>query len=310
VTEPLVYLNGKMVPASLARLNIYDAGIVLGATVSEQTRTFRKKLFRLDDHLDRLFRSLRIAGMEIGTSKEELAQTSRELVAHNAAALEDWDDLGLCHFVTAGEIPTYAGGQAVRSTPTICAHTYPLPFDQWAEKIQFGIHLITPTIRQVPPECVDPQMKCRSRMHYYLADREAHMTDPEASALLLDVDGNVTETSTANFLLVENGTIISPSASNTLPGISRAMVIELAGRLEIPFVERHLQVSDIIRANEAFLSSTGFCLMPVTRLNFAPIADGKPGPIFRRVIDAWAQEVGIDIERQIVDGARTPRRSI
>ena len=304
MTEPLVYLNSRMVPASQACLTIYDAGIVLGATVSEQTRTFGKKLFRLDDHLDRLFRSLQIVGLEIGLTREELAQTSQELAAHNAAGLEDWDDLGLCHFVTAGEIPVYAGSQPARSRPTICAHTYPLPFGQWAKKIQFGTHLITPSIRQVPPESIDPHMKCRSRMHYYLADKEVRTADSEASALLLDLAGNVTETSTANFLMTEEGQIVSPYASTTLPGISRVMVIELAAKLGIRFVERNLRVPDVLRASEAFLSSTGFCLMPVTRLNAVPIADGKPGPMFRRVIDAWSQEVGIDIERQIVDGAQ------
>ena len=81
-------------------------------------------------------------------------------------------------------------------------------------------------------------MKYRSRMHFYLADQEARLVDPEAVALLLDLDGNVTETSGANFLIVENGAIVSPTTVNTLPGISRAMVIELAAKLGIPFIER------------------------------------------------------------------------
>ncbi len=306
MTEPLVFLNGQMVPASQAHLAIFDAGIVLGATVTEMTRTFHRRPWRLDQHLDRLFRSLRYTRMDIGLSKEQLAGISRELVAHNATLLGEGDELGLIHFVTAGEYPTYAGmaGRAARTTPTVCAHTFPMPFELWAKKMQTGSHLVTPSIRHVPPQCYDPKMKYRSRMHYYLADQEARLVDPEASALLLDLAGNVTETSGANFLIVEGGTLVSPTTVNTLPGISRAMVIELAGKLGIPFVERDLQVFNVINADEAFTASTPYCLMPVTKINGVSIADGRPGPMVRRLLAAWNEEVGLDIEGQIQEGAR------
>jgi branched-chain amino acid aminotransferase len=307
--EPLVFLNGKMVPASQAHLAIYDAGVVLGATVTEMTRTFRKKPWRLEDHLDRLFRSLKYTRLDIGLTKDQLAAASRELVEHNARLLDDRGELGLIHFVTPGEYPIYVGsaGVAVRTTPTLCVHTFPMPFELWAKKMTTGAHVVTPSIRHVPPQCYDPKMKYRSRMHYYLADQEARQVDPEASALLLDLDGNVTETSGANFLIVEKragGTIVSPTTRNTLPGISRAMVIELAGKLGIPFEERDFQVFNVMNAEEAFLSSTPFCVMPVTRINGATIGDGKPGPIFRRLLAAWSEAVGVDIAQQIQDGAR------
>jgi branched-subunit amino acid aminotransferase/4-amino-4-deoxychorismate lyase len=302
MTEPLVYLNGQMVPASQAHLAIYDAGVVLGATVTEMTRTFHHRPWRLGDHLDRLFRSLRYTRMDIGLSREQLTGISHELVEHNARLLADGGELGLIHFVTAGEYPTYAGmaGRAARTTPTLCVHTFPLPFELWARKMQMGAHLVTPSIRHVPPQCYDPKMKYRSRMHYYLADQEARLVDPDASALLLDLAGNVTETSGANFLIVERGTIVSPTTVNTLPGISRAMVIELAGKLDIPFVERDFQVYNVVNADEAFLTSTPYCLMPVTKINGVPIGDGKAGPMFRRLLAAWSAAVGLDIEKQIV----------
>lgn len=306
--EPIVFLNDQMVPASQAHIAIYDAGIVMGATVTEQTRTFRKRLWRLDDHLDRLFRSLRYTHMDIGFSKDQLAVISHELIEHNARLLDNGGELGLIHFVTAGEHPTYAGisGRAamtgetpVPPTPTVCVHTYPLPFERWAKKMLTGAHLVTPSIRHVPPQCYDPKVKYRSRMHFYLADLEARQIDPEASALLLDLAGNVTETSTANFLIVERGTIVSPTPVNILPGISRAMVVELAERLGIPFVERDLQVDSVMNADEAFLTSTSFCLMPVTKINGVAIGDGKPGMLTRRLLQAWSAEVGLDIEKQI-----------
>jgi len=306
VTEPLVYLNGRMVPASQAHLAIFDAGVVLGATVTEMTRTFHRRPWRLDQHLDRLFRSLRYTRMDIGLTKEQLAGISNELVAHNARLVGEGNELGLIHFVTAGEFPTYAGsaGRAARTTPTVCAHTFPMPFEMWAKKMQTGTHLVTPSIRHVPPQCIDPKMKYRSRMHYYLADQEARLVDPDASALLLDLAGNVTETSGANLLIVERGRIVSPTTVNTLPGISRAMVIELAEKLGIPFVERDLQVFSVMNADEAFIATTPYCLMPVTKLNGVPIGDGRPGPMVRRLLAAWSEEVELDIEKQIQEGAR------
>ena len=304
--EPQVFLNGRMLPASQAHLSVYDSGVVLGATVTELVRTFRKELFRLDDHLRRLAQSLHFVGFDIGMSMDELGRTVRQLVAENARLLPADDELGLVIFVTAGEYPTYAGGAAgsVRTTPTVCAHTFPLPFELWADKLSTGIHLVTPSIRHVPPQCYDPKMKCRSRMHYYLADQQARLVDRNAAALLLDLEGNVTETGAANFLIVEDGTIVSPSLRNTLPGVSRATVIELAVKLGIPFAVRDLQVFDAVNADEAFLASTPYCLMPVSKINGTNIGTGQPGPIYARLTKAWSNVVGLDVVTQIVDGTR------
>jgi branched-chain amino acid aminotransferase len=300
MTEPLVYLNGQLVPASQASLKIYDAGVVLGATVTEMTRTFRHQPFRLADHIARLFRSLKYTRMEIDLTPAELERISRELVEANAKLIGPEDELGLIHFVTAGELPVYAGSAAAGSTmkPTVCAHTFPLPFALWAKKMREGAQVVTPSIRHVPPQCFDPKMKYRSRMHYFLADHEARLVDPDAVALLLDLDGNVTETSGANFLIVQDGQIVSPTLRNILPGISRQTAIELAAKLGIPFVERDLQVHSVMNSDESFLASTPFCLMPVTRINGVTIADGEPGPIYRRLLAAWSELVGLDIAGQ------------
>ncbi len=305
MTDAIVYLNGQMVPAAQARLNIFDLGIVMGATVTEMTRTFHKKPWRLGDHLERLYRSLKYTRIGVRETPAELASATNELVAHNARAMPEGGELGIVHFVTAGENPVYAGssGTPARTTPTVCVHTFPMPFDLWAKKMQQGQHLVTPSIRHVPPQCYDPKMKYRSRMHYYLADHEARCADADASALLLDLDGNVTETSGANFLIVERDTIVSPTTRNTLPGISRQMVIELALKLGIPFAERDFQVFNVVNASEAFTTSTPYCVCPVTKINGLPIGDGKPGPMVRQLWKAWSAEVGLDVERQVLDGA-------
>ncbi len=297
MSEPQVYLNGKMVPASQASLNIYDLGIVLGATVTEMVRTFHQHLYRLDDHLARIERSLRFVRFDIGMTMADLGHICEDVVKTNAALLEHDDELGLVIFVTAGENHIYAGsaGASARQTPTVCIHTFRLPFEIFAKKMQEGVHVVTPSTRHVPPQCYDPKMKYRSRMHYYLADQEVHLVDPEAVALLLDLDGNVTETSGANFLMVEDGTIVSPTLRNTLPGISRKTIIELAESLRIPFVERDIQPFNVVNADEAFLATTPYCMMPVTKINGIEIGDGQPGEVFAKLMEAWSREVDIDI---------------
>src|SRR4051794_34798620 len=109
MAEPLVFLNGRLVPFTEARLPVYDAGIVLGATVTEMTRTFHQRPWRLEAHIHRLYRSLRYVRLDIGLSQGQLAATSRDLVAHNASLLGEGEELGLIQFVTAGEYPLYAG---------------------------------------------------------------------------------------------------------------------------------------------------------------------------------------------------------
>lgn len=305
MTEPLVYLCGRLVPASQAALPLYDTGIVQGVAVTEFTRTFGRRLFRLNEHLDRLFQSLLRIGLDCGLPPQKLVAISEELLAHNAALLPDDDELGLVHVITPGAYATYAGlaGAAPPAGPTVCVHTFRLPFELWADRMRQGARLVTPPTRQVPPECVDSAIKQRSRMHYYLAEREASDADPSATALLLDLDGRVTETGSANFFMVADGTLIMPTLRNTLPGISRRTALELADGLGLPAAERDFGVDEALQADEAFLTSTPYCIMPVSHINGAPIGAGVPGPITQRLQTAWSRLVGIDVVDQIVRGA-------
>jgi branched-subunit amino acid aminotransferase/4-amino-4-deoxychorismate lyase len=301
VSEALVYLDGVLCPESRAALPLSDAGVVLGATVSEMARTFHRRPYRLEDHLDRLFDSLNAARIRIALAKSDLNGIVNDLVYRNASLLGPADELGIVVFVTAGEIATYARMAGAQRTPgpTVCVHTFPLPFKLWAKPMREGARLVIPSVRQVPALCLDPHIKCRSRMHYFLADQEAKAVDHEARALLLDLEGNVTEAATANFILVEKGDLVSPCSEKILPGVSRAVVRELASRLSIRFYERDLSVADVFAGDEALLTSTPYCLLPVTRVNGQMIGNGKPGPIFQRLCNAWSAAVGLDIAAQI-----------
>ena len=300
--EPLVYLNDTFLPASQASLNIYDLGIVLGATLTEMTRTFRHEPFRLDDHITRLYCSCRYAGIELPLSAEAMHAKTMELVTKNAALLSEDDELGVVHFVTPGENPIYAGSAAgsARLTPTVCIHSFRLPFSAWRPFFVDGAHVVTPTTRHIPPQCIDSKMKNRSRLHWWIADQQSHTVDPAAVSLLLDLDGNITECSGANFVIVNDRTVLSPTPRNILGGISLQTVRELTAELGLDFVERDLQLYDVVNADEAWMTTTPYCVAPVTRVNGIKLGSGKPGPLFEAVMQAWSERVGLDILSQIM----------
>lgn len=303
MNEPLVHLNGRFVPASEAKLNIYDLGIVLGATLTEMTRTFRHQPFRAADHVARLYRSLKYSGIAVPVSQPEMLARTHELAAANCGLLKADEDLGIVHFVTPGENPLYAGsaGLAGPLTPTICIHSFPLRFGVWRHLYVEGAHVVTPSIRHIPPQCIEPKMKNRSRLHWFLADRQSQAVDPRAITLLLDLDGNVTECAGSNFVIIKDQTIISPTTRNILWGISLQTVKELAAGLGMEFLERDFQPYDVVNADEAWLTTTPYCIAPCTRINGIPIGDGKPGPSFKSMVAAWSRLVGMDIEAQIMN---------
>jgi branched-chain amino acid aminotransferase len=302
MNEPIAYLNGQWIPAYAAAVPVGDAGFVLGITVAEQLRTFAGKLFHLDGHLVRLAHSLEIVGVDPGLPLDELGRIGEELVSRNFPLLPPGGDLGLSMVVTPGGYPVYPPPGPPR--PTVCLHTYPLPFHRWAEKYRTGQALATTAVEQVSERCWPSDLKCRSRMHYYLADRAAAATDPQARALLLDSRGFVTEASTANLLIYREGEgLISPPWSKVLHGITLLATFELADKLGIPAGQRELTIDDVASADEAMLTSTTVSVLPVTRLNGRPIGSGRPGAIFSRLLAAWSEMVGLDIAAQARKGS-------
>lgn len=301
---PIAYLNGRLLPFSEVSLPPYDAGFVQGTTVGEQLRTFGGRLYRLDEHLQRLENSLAILGVQAPVSLGTIGELARSISRYNHALLADGDDLGLSIFVTPGIYSAFAPPTALPS-PTLCIHTYPLGFQLFAGRYESGQRLVVSKIRQVPVACWPAELKCRSRMHYYLADREARQIDADARAILLDLEGHVVEASTANivFYFADEG-LVSPPRDKILPGISVAVLAEVARELNIPFHERDVRPAEGERATEIYLTSTSPCLLPCTGWNGKSVGSGQPGPMFRRLLTAWSQRVGVDIQRQAERFAR------
>jgi len=298
--EPLTYLNGQFLPQPQVHLAFNDAGFVFGATVTDQCRTFRHQLFRLSDHLVRFRQSCRLARIPQPLADDELTLIAEKLVAHNAALLGPEQDLALVMVATPGPIAYYLGeeGGLGDGTPTLALHTFPLPFARHAHLFREGAHLVVLDRRHLAAGSLDPHIKHRNRLHWWLADQEAREIEAWASALLLDGEGHVTETSTANFLLVRGGVVFSPARTAVLGGISLLTVEELCAELGLGFEEKPLSLQDCLAADEAMLASTPYCLAGVNSINGVVLP--WPGPVWQRLLAAWSRRVGIDIRQQIL----------
>jgi branched-chain amino acid aminotransferase len=300
MSEPLAYFNGQFLQQSDALLPLHDAGFVFGATVTDLCRTFRHQLYRWPDHLARFRQSCKAVQIEVSLSDGELTRVADQLANHNTSLLAVEQDLALVLFATPGPVGYYAGlpGGIGDAPPTFGMHTFPLPFVRYRRLFQEGAHLVTPSTRHVPAECVDRRIKHRSRLHWWLAEREVARQEAGAIALLLDADGHVTETAGANFLIVRSGTVLSPPADAILGGISLQVVRELCAELGISMEEQRLTLADCLAADEAFLTCTSFCMAGVSRFNGTPLL--WPGPVFQRLLARWSASVGVDIRGQIV----------
>jgi len=290
----IAFLNGEWVDPQALSIPVDDAGFVLGVTVAERLRTFNGRLFSPEEHFARLRRSLEIVGVDPPESLADLQQATLELAARNYPLLSPGDDLGVTIFVTPGPYDHRPGGR-----PRVGIYSSLLPFQDWAELYHTGQPLQIVATRQIPDECWPAELKCRSRMHYYLADLEAQRIEPAARALLLNHREEVTEASTANLMIwrAEEG-LISPPWEKILPGISAKTLIELATARGMPVVHRDLTAADVCAAEEAFLTSTSPCILPVSSINGQAIGTGQPGPIFRQLLAAWNDHVGLDLAAQ------------
>jgi branched-chain amino acid aminotransferase len=298
ISEPASFLNGQFIPFSQAKLPLFDAGHVFGATVTDFVRTFRLQLYRLQDHLERFCTSCRLAEIPMTQSVDELTQSAKDLVIRNAPLLREGQELALILIATPGAVPFYTGDSQATFEPTLAMHTAPLDMQRSAALFKTGAQLATPQVRAMPRACIDPRIKHRSRLHWRLAQLEVSRSHPGAHALLLDQDGLITETAAANFLLVRDDTVLSPPLDSVLNGISLAVVRQLCRELGIAFDERPLTLLDCAQAQEAFLTNTSFCLAGVRRINAIDLT--WPGPISERILSAWSEKVGIDIRAQFL----------
>ena len=286
------YLNGKWIEARELSISVDDLGFALGVTVVERLRTFGGAPYRTLEHLARLHRSLTIVGWDADRLRDEVGAAITGYAERIAPLVAPGDDWSIVALVTPGLT-------ADAAVPTVCVYGQPLPFALWAAKFEEGVAVCITDVRQTPGNCWPPELKCRSRMHYYLADREAARRDAGARALLLDQRGFVAEASTANVVAYfHDRGLVTPRRNGVLPGVSQQALFELADELGLAHSEADVLPEELAAAAEMFLTSSSICLQPVTTQDGQPIGDGRPGPVYRRLLAAWSARVGVDVATQ------------
>lgn len=300
MNTPLAYLDGRFLPFHEAALPLHDAGFVSGATVVDNARTFRHKLFRWTDHLARFRRDCEACYVPLEATDEQLTTIAEELVAHNAKLLPPGGELQLVTFATPGPLGFYLG-EANNGPPTLGMNAYPLPFARYRPFFAEGATLVAVGgVGARPDAIVPPTVKHRSRMNWYVADHRARELSGVAHALAVSSDaGTLTETSVANLLAVVDGVVVSPPRQQILDGISLRVTKELCGKLEIEFREQPIPLNGVGVA-ELMLTGTAFGLAGVSAI------DGRklnwPGPVFTALLTAWSDLVGVDIAKQFTAG--------
>jgi branched-chain amino acid aminotransferase len=275
-------VNGEIAPADQARVSVLDNGFTFGDGVYETLRTYGGRPFHLDRHLDRLRASARMLGIAIPAGDDALAADLDRLL-ERAANPESYIRIIVSRGV--GEI-SYRFDRIQGPTIVMAARAYE-PFAE--AQYRDGIPAIISSIRRNSPQALDPAMKSCNLINNILAVREAQ-AKKAAEPLMLNERGDVAEGASANVFLVSKGALVTPPLSaGILPGVTRALVLEIAARLDIPARQETVSVERLLGADEAFVTSTLKEVMPIATIDGRPVGSGRPGPVTRRLLDAYRE---------------------
>lgn len=293
MSERIAYFNGKYVKESEVKISFTDRGFVNGDAAFDVAKTFKHQPFQWKEHIDRWFRSLRYMQIDIGMTPGEVYDITAEVFKRNEQNLGPNDDYWVRWVATPGEHRFVDPPER-----TVLIYFTPIPFESYAQQYINGAHVIVVSNRAIPPQCLDAKAKLYSRAHYVLAELEARSVDPDAYPVLLDVDGRITESTRQNICLIREGKLLTPNRNNILEGVTRATTLRLAKEVGIETLETDLWTYDLYNADEIFLTTTSFVILPVSKLNNRPLGKPVPGPITKQLLSAWNKLVGIDIVQQ------------
>ncbi len=282
-----VWIEGRVVDGSEARIPVTDHGLLYGDGVFEGIRLAGGRVFRLDSHLARLRHSARAIGLELPGGVAGI----RAIVLETACAFGRPDGY-VRLLVTRGDGAMGVDPTRCLNPRVICIATeielYP------AEKLASGVDMVTVSVRRPAPDVLDPRVKSLNYLNSVLAKREARLRGAD-EALILNSAGMVAEAAVANVFAFRLGKLLTPPPTDgALEGVTRGSVLELALELGIPAEERSLTRMDLLSADEVFLSGTGARIVGVRSLDGAEIGTRTPGPITEKIAAAFGELVRRD----------------
>jgi len=298
----VVYMNGKYVSEADAKISIFDSALMFGDMVFEMTRSFNKKQFKLREHLVRLYHGMKILRIPVRMTIDEMEKACYETIEKNDTVFEGHDEHRLMINVSRGPLGIYAPIFDGKLEPTIVIADFPLKWTvaYMGPLFDTGINAVITSQRAIPAHLLEPKIKNRSRMHLQLANIEVSEWKGDNNwALMLDPDGFIAEGTGDNFFIVKDNVVITPEGRNILRGISRAYIFEICEQLDLKCIEKNIETYDVYTADEAFMTGTPFCMLPVTKLNRNDIGDARMGVVTKKLIDKWSVNMGLDIIAQI-----------
>lgn len=275
-----IYIDGEFHSADTAKVSVFDHGLLYGDGVFEGIRVYNRRIFRHRAHLERLYDSARALALEIPLSLAELQAAVEDTVRRNGR-----EDAYIRLVVTrgVGELGIDPRSCPRPSVIIIVSDVRVYPRELYAG----GITVMTSATRQVSHEAVDPRIKSLNYLKNILAKIDAQQAGAH-EAIMLNAAGFIAECTADNLFVLRGGHLLTPSTQDgALGGITRGVVLELAAEARIPAAEARLTRYDLYTADEAFVTGTGAELMPVTTADGRPIGDGTPGPITRRLTEAF-----------------------
>ena len=292
----IVYINGEFIPENQASVSFRDKGFIAGDGIFDTARTFGGKIFRLNEHIDRLFQSLDYAQIDPGLTKQEFIDTTQQIVDINQDKRRPDEDYWVSQRVTSG-LQYLDGEPAEYEGSTVIIDCVPLPLRARASFFEKGIPAVIAQRPKIAPEALSPNAKTNNYLNMMLAQREVNAIHPSAWALMNDPNGNIAEGAGCNFFAVKDGVVFTPNSEYILSGISREVVIELCVKLGIELNETTIRLDQALAADEAFFTSTSLCICPLASLNEKNF-DQVPGPVTTQLTDAFSELVNYDFVGQ------------
>jgi branched-chain amino acid aminotransferase len=279
-----IWIDGKFLDKENAKISVYDHGLLYGDGVFEGIRVYRGRIFECEAHLRRLFDSARAIRLTPPFNAEELKAAMEQAVKIN-----NFSDCYIRLVITRGV--GYLGlnpNKCPNPSVFIIADTIELYPPEMYDK---GMSIITSTVVRTHPNSLSPRIKSLNYLNNILAKIEAADAGvPEA--VMLNQEGNVAECTGDNIFIIRAGEVQTPTTSDgILEGVTRGVMLQLCGKLSIPCIEKSLQRHDLYIADECFLTGTAAEVVPVTKIDGRPIGMGNPGPITRRLIEAFRKHV-------------------
>jgi branched-chain amino acid aminotransferase len=295
----VAWFNGRYVPENEVRIPFRDSSWLYGDGCFDMTRSFNGALFKLQEHIDRLYRSLKYLRIDPGIGPREMMDASQGVFDRNKHLLAAGEDYWVGQRISRG-VRKIAGDNLDHHGPNIVVESMPLPLRARARSFVEGIKVMVPSHRRTPPESLTPRAKTHNYLNLIVASQEVEAVDPSAWAILLDTNGNLCEGLGSNIFIVKDGEILTPREKFVLPGVSRQTAIDLARGIGHTVTEADLDLYDAYNADEVFITSTSLCICPAASVNGVHVGPAGQvwGPVTKAIADAYVKFVNHDFVGQ------------